>query len=96
MANQGFQFGAGRFQGDAEPEQTLERFEKYLVGMERVFRLNRRAHPVTGARIDFDDAEKKDILQLEGGDDMADLFRHVGMCWMVTHSPRPVPRSGRL
>jgi hypothetical protein len=75
----GFQFSPGRFQvKDAEPEQTLERFEKYLISMERVFRLNRRAHPVTGDRIDFEDEERKDIMQLEGGEDMADLFKHVG------------------
>ena len=45
---------------DAEPEATLELFSDYCETMERVFRLRRRIHPTTGARIEFDDAEKKD------------------------------------
>ena len=46
--------------------------------MERVFRLRRRIHPTTGARIDFDDAEKKDLIMVEGGEDMQKLFKYTG------------------
>ena len=63
---------------DAEPEATLERFSDYCDTMERVFRLRRRIHPTTGERIEFDDVEKKDLLLVEGGEDMLTLFRHVG------------------
>ena len=63
---------------DAEPEATLERFSDYCETMERVFRLRRRIHPTTGARIDFDDTEKKDLILVEGGEDMLTLFKHVG------------------
>ena len=63
---------------DAEPEATLELFEDYLKVMERVFRLSRRIHPTTGAKIAFDEAEKKDLIVVEGGEDMANLFEHTG------------------
>ena len=73
-----FQFSPGQFKGkDADPEQTLERFERYLKNMDRVFRIN-RPRRATGERIDFDDGDKKDIIQIEGGPDMQDLFEHVG------------------
>ena len=73
------QFSPGGFKAKtAEPEATLEIFDKYVVQMQRVFRLNRRTNPVTGDRVDFTDAEKKDIMLLEGGVDMEDLFKHVG------------------
>ena len=64
---------------DAEPEATLEAFSDYCETMERVFRLTRRIHPTTGAKIEYDDAEKKDLILVEGGEDMQDLFRHVGL-----------------
>ena len=63
---------------DADPEATLELFEDYLETMVRVFRLSRRINPVTGQKVDFDDDEKKDLLIVEGGQDMSDLFKHVG------------------
>ena len=63
---------------DAEPEATLELLEDYCEVMERVFRLRRRIHPATGAKIDFDEAEKKDLILVEGGDDMQNLFKYVG------------------
>ena len=63
---------------DAEPEATLELFSDYCENMERVFRLRRRIHPTTGARIDFDDAEKKDLIMVEGGEDMQKLFKYTG------------------
>ena len=63
---------------DAEPEATLELFSGYCEVIERVFRLRRRLHPATGDKIEFDDAEKKDLIIVEGGDDMQKLFKHVG------------------
>ena len=63
---------------DAEPEATLELFSDYCDTMQRVFRLSRRIHPTTGAKIDFDDTEKKDLIIVEGGEDMQNLFKHVG------------------
>ena len=56
----------------------MELFEDYLENMVRVFRLSRRIHPTTGAKVEFDDDEKKDMLIVEGGADMNDLFKHVG------------------
>ena len=64
---------------DAEPEATLEVFSDYCETMERVFRLTRRIHPTTGNKIEYDDAEKKDLILVEGGEDMQDLFKHVGL-----------------
>ena len=79
MAGMGFQFSPGAFRTkDADPEGTLELFERYCESMTRAFRLNRRTDPTTGARVEFDDTDKKDIIQLEGGVDMQDLFKHVG------------------
>ena len=79
MAGVGFQFSPGAFKTkDADPEGTLELFERYCESMTRTFRLNRRTDPTTGARVEFDDTDKKDIMQLEGGLDMQDLFKHVG------------------
>ena len=79
MAGAGFQFSPGTFKTkDADPEGTLELFERYCESMTRAFRLNRRTDPTTGARVEFDDTDKKDIIQLEGGLDMQDLFKHVG------------------
>ena len=63
---------------DAEPEATLELLNDYCEVMERVFRLRRRIHPTTGNKIDFDDAEKKDLILVEGGEDMQNLFKYVG------------------
>ena len=64
----GHSIGPGLFKSkDAEPEATLELFADYCDTMERVFRLRRRIHPTTGAKIDFDNDEKKDHLIVEGG-----------------------------
>ena len=92
MAGTGFQFSPGAFRTrDADPEGTLELFERYCESMTRAFRLNRRTNPTTGARVEFDDTDKKDIIQLEGGVDMQDLFKHVGKVWMRMriHTSRP-------
>ena len=71
MTSAGFQFSPGEFKvKEADPEQTLERFELYLEAMKKVFRLNRRVDPTTGAKVEFDDMDRKDIMQLEGGLDM--------------------------
>ena len=61
----------------ADPEGTLERLEDYCRTMEMVFRLSRRVTSA-GVKIDFDDSEKKDMIQIEGGEDMMQLFRYVG------------------
>ena len=46
-----FQFSPEEFKvNDSDPEQTLERFELYLEGMQKAFRLNRRVNPTTGAK----------------------------------------------
>ena len=75
----GYQVSAGVFKAkDAEPEVTLELFEDYCKKMERMFRLQRRINPKDGSRIEFDDQERKDFIRIEGGDDMDDLFEHVG------------------
>ena len=79
MTSAEFQFSPGQFKvKDADPEQTLESFELYLEAMQKAFRLNRRVNPTTGSKVEFDDQDKKDIIQLEGGHDMVDLFKHVG------------------
>ena len=61
----------------AVPEGTLERLKDYCRTMEMVFRLSRRV-TATGTKVDFDDSEKKDMIQIEGGDDMMQLFWFVG------------------
>ena len=79
MTSVGFQFSPGQFTvKDADPEQTLEQFELYVEAMQMAFGLNRRINPTTGAKMEFDDKDKKDIIRLEGGRDMVDLFKHVG------------------
>ena len=60
MTNAGFQFSPGVFTvKDADPEETLERFEQYVKAMQMAFGLNRRVDPTTGARVEFDDTDKK-------------------------------------
>ena len=69
----------GQFRGaDADPEATLELFTDYLDKMEKVYRLSRGFNPVTGAKVDSTSDEKKDLLLVEGGDEIADLFKYVG------------------
>ena len=59
---------------DAGPEATLALFEDYLKVMECVQTVeSRRIHPTTGAKIAFDAAKKKDLIGVEGGEDMANL-----------------------
>ena len=71
----GCPFSVGPFKGkEADPEGMRERLDKYLETMDRIFLLNRRFHPVTGNKVDFDDEEKKNILCVEGGAEIQDLF----------------------
>ena len=81
-----YAFSPGVFKAkDADPESTLELFEDYLENMVRVFRLSRRIHPTTRAKVEFDDDEKKDMLIVEGGADMNDLFKEATRCERVAH-----------
>ena len=69
----------GIFKGaDAEPEATLEMFTDYLTKMDNVFRLSRPFNPVTGAKIEWEDKDKKAMLEVEGGEEKQDLFQYVG------------------
>ena len=69
----------GQFKGaDADPEATLELFTDYLEKMEKVFRLSRAYNPVASVKVDWDSKEKKDMLLVEGGDEINDLFKYVG------------------
>ena len=69
----------GPFKGsDADPEATLELFEDYLEKMEKVYRLSRGYNPVTGVKVDWSSEEKKDLLLVEGGNEVNDLFKYVG------------------
>ena len=79
IASGGFQFSPGLFKSkDADPEVTLERFEKYIENLTNAFRLNRRINPQTGGKVNFDNEEKVAILKLEGGACMQDLLKHTG------------------
>ena len=69
----------GMFKGaDADPEAMLELFTDYVDKMEKVYRLSRGFNPVTGDKVDWTSDEKKDLLLVEGGDEIADLFKYVG------------------
>ena len=75
----GFQFTLGVFRGkEADPEVTTERLDKYLENIERIFVLNRRINPQTGHMVEFTDEEKKNILCVEGGVEIQDMFKHEG------------------
>ena len=62
---------------DADPEATLVLFMDYLDKMDKVFRLSQGYNPVTGVKVDWDSEEKKDLLLVEGGDEVSDLFKYV-------------------
>ena len=69
----------GQFRGaDADPEATLELFTDYLEKMEKVFMISRNYNPATGVKVDWTSDEKKAILQVDGGDEIGDLFKYVG------------------
>ena len=79
----------------ADPEGTLERLEDYCRTMEMVFRLSRRVTSI-GTKVDFDDSEKKDMIQIEGGEDMMQLFRFVGKVQEADSSRRLSLRSRQI
>ena len=58
---------------NANLEQTLERFEKYLKNMDRVFRI-KRARTAASMRIEFENDEKKDIIQIKGRSDYRGVY----------------------
>ena len=61
----GYSVNPGPFKAvPADPEGTLERLEDYCRTMEMVFRLSRRV-TATGTKVEFDDSEKKDMIQIE-------------------------------
>ena len=64
MTSVGFQFSPGVFTvKDADPEQTLEMFEEYVESMQMAISLNRRVDPTTGAKVEFDDMDWKNIIK---------------------------------
>ncbi len=75
----GFHFTTGVFKGkEADPKTTRERLDRYLENIERLFVLNRRINTQSGLTIEFTDEEKKNILCVEGGTEMQELFKHKG------------------
>jgi len=68
----------GQFRGaDADPEATLELFTNYLEKMDKVFMVSRGYNPATGNKVDWTSDEKKAILHVEGGKEVAELFKYV-------------------
>ena len=53
-------------------------FRDYLDKMEKVYRLSRGYNPVTGVEVDWSSEEKKDLLMVEGGDEVSNLLKYVG------------------
>ena len=83
----------GPFKGaDANPEATLELLEDYLDKMEKVFRLSRGYNPVTGVKVDWNSEEKKDLLLVEGRDEVNDLFKYVGKVLQEDTYQQPVDK----
>ena len=61
---------------DANPEGTLELFDKYIQHIKLIFEL--AFLKGDGTHYEPSDKEKKVMLLFRGGDDMKDLFEHVG------------------
>jgi len=61
---------------DANPGGTLELFNKYVERIRLVFDLAFRK--ADGTAYEPSEREKKSMLLFRGGDDMRDLFQHVG------------------
>ena len=61
---------------DADPGGTLSRFTRYVERMKQLFQLVFRK--AEGSPYSPSDAEKKAMLLFRGGDDMQNLFDHVG------------------
>ena len=74
----GMNFDPGLFKSlDANPGGTLELFEKYIERMSLIYELAFRK--ADGTSYTPNDREKKAMLLFRGGDDMKDLFQHVGI-----------------
>ena len=70
-------FDPGLFKSiDANPGGILELFEKYIERMALIYELAFRK--ADGTPYEPSDKEKKAMLLFRGGDDMKDLFQHVG------------------
>ena len=70
-------FDPGCFKSlDANPGGTLELFDKYTERMSLIYELAFRKSD--GTPYEPTDKEKKAMLLFRGGDDMRDLFQHVG------------------
>ena len=61
---------------DTNPGGTLESFRKYVDRIKLIFDLGFRKSD--GTPYDPSEKEKKSMLLFRGGDDMKDLFEHVG------------------
>ena len=61
---------------DANPGATLQLFQKYIERIKLLFSLVFRKHD--GTPYEPSDTEKKAMLLYRGGDDMRELFEHVG------------------
>ena len=76
MMTNGYKNKADTFKSkDADPEETLLRFNKYVERMVDVFQLSRHRTAMSEP-VDFTYGKKKAIMKVEGGDDMLDLFKH--------------------
>ena len=88
----------GIFKGaDAELdlEATLEMFTDYLAKMDKVFRLSRPLNPVTGNKVEWDDKDKKAMLEVEGREEMRCRTSSgtSARCWRKTRTCRRWRRS---
>ena len=61
---------------DADPGGTLQRLNKYVDRMKLLFDLVFRKND--GSAYDPSEKEKKAMMVFRGGEDMANLFQHVG------------------
>ena len=78
MMTTSYKWNAGTFRSkDANPEETLLQFNKYVEMMADVFQL-RRHRMAMGEPVNFTVSDKKALMKVEGGDNMHNLFRHTG------------------
>ena len=84
---------------DADPEATLEKFTDYVDKTKLVFMISRRINTATNQKIEFDDAEKKAMLEIEGGQDMTELLKKCkveeGNTYVQTVEKVKTPLKGR-
>ena len=70
-------FDPGSFKAlDANPEGTLQLFDEYVQCIKLIFEL--AFQKANGTPYEPSDKEKKAMLLFRGGDEMKDLFEHVG------------------